>query len=106
MTVEKYLGFNNVQELADDTTALFAECIGVPNSLLPEKYHCKRGEQSLASIQKKYARLDKKSAERAAHRAERARRTALYAARLESGEIQYEAFVIDGLSAGRPKKLF
>lgn len=50
-STKPYCGFNNIDELNAHVQGVFAECIEVPNDLLPEKYHDKiRGGRTLARL--------------------------------------------------------
>ena len=50
-STKPYCGFNNIDELNAHVEGVFAECIEVPNDLLPEKYHDKiRGGRTLARL--------------------------------------------------------
>lgn len=96
MQTQAYCGFSNIQELAADTEALFAEAIAVPNSWVPPRYHQKSGEVSLAKIEKIYSKQVKPVIEENSHEQERLRRVELYAAQFaENGEFEYEEFVHD-----------
>jgi len=50
-STKPYCGFNNIDELNAHVQAVFAECIEVPNHLLPERFHDKiRGCRTLARL--------------------------------------------------------
>lgn len=47
-----YCGFNNIEELDADLRKVFAECITVPNHLLPEEFRDQvRGGRTLARLE-------------------------------------------------------
>mgnify|MGYP001360043977 FL=1 len=50
-STKPYCGFNNIDELNAHVQGVFAECLEVPNDLLPEKYHDNvRGGRTLARL--------------------------------------------------------
>ena len=50
-STKPYCGFNNIDELNAHVQGVFAECIEVPNEMLPEKYHDNiRGGRTLARL--------------------------------------------------------
>jgi len=50
-STKPYCGFNNIDELNAHVQGVFAECIEVPNHLLPERFHDKiRGGRTLARL--------------------------------------------------------
>jgi hypothetical protein len=58
-STKPYCGFNNIEELNAHVQGVFAECIEVPNDLLPEKYHDKiRGGRTLARLNELMAEED------------------------------------------------
>ena len=52
-STKPYCGFNNIDELNAHVEGVFAECIEVPNHMLPERFHDKvRGGRTLARLEK------------------------------------------------------
>ena len=94
------------------------EAITVPNGYLPEDYQNHKeydpddnGNQvygaTLAQIEKKYNATRKASIERLEHAKERSRRVERMAAEFaNNGKFEYDEFVVDAISAGRPNDIF
>lgn len=130
-----YLGFANIQELAKDTKMLLADALVVPNSWVPERYRIYKGFEindycpdglehddddhdswstrqiqgpSLGQVWRKYDAEVAESVVSHNHSLERDRRIELYRSQMESGSetIEYEPYVVDAKSTGRPKALF
>ena len=58
-STKPYCGFNNIDELNAHVESVFAECIEVPNHLLPERFHDKiRGGRTLARLNELMAEED------------------------------------------------
>ena len=114
MNTQPHCGFNSIEDLKEDTARLFKEAIVVPNHLLPEEYQNHKewdlgdnGEKiygpTLAQIENHYNKKYAKSDERRRHAEERARRVENYRAQVETtGEFEYDEFVLDAVSSGRP----
>lgn len=113
---QAYLGFANIQELADDTRRLMMDAITVPNEWLPPRYqkkkqYVRRGKfvevtenRSLSEIDAIYRKHVAKRVERASHKRERGRRIELYAKQFaDGGKIEYEEFV-PGVKPRKGKK--
>ena len=50
-STKPYCGFNNIDELNAHAQRVFAECLEVPNELLPEAFHDKvRGGRTIARL--------------------------------------------------------
>lgn len=130
-----YLGFANIQELTDDTQMLLLDSFVVPNSWVPERYRIHKGSEvndycpdgsehndddhdawatrqiqgpSLGQVLRKYNAEVAESVAAHDHAVERDRRIELYRAQMESGSesIDYEPYVVDAKSTGRPNALF
>ena len=113
-TTLPYCGFSSIEDLKEDTARLFKEAIVVPNHLLPEEYQNHKewdlgdnGEKiygpTLAQIENHYNKKYAESDERRRHAEERARRVENYRAQVEAtGEFEYDEFVLDAVSSGRP----
>lgn len=58
-STKPYCGFNNIDELNAHVEGVFAECIEVPNHMLPERFHDKvRGGRTLARLNELMAEED------------------------------------------------
>ena len=73
-STKPYCGFNNIDELNAHVQGVFAECIEVPNDLLPEKYHDKiRGGRTLARLNELIAEEEETETEHQKAKAAKAR---------------------------------
>lgn len=91
-TKGKQMNRKNVAML-DKFLADIRDCIEVPNSMLPISYHSKRGVQTLASLERKLAKRERKIVDPREVRgsAERMAAIANYAAQVERGlDIEYD----------------
>lgn len=106
------------RELLQNLHDEIMEAIVVPNEYLPENYQNHKewdlddnGNQvygaTLAQIEKQYNATRKASIERLEHAEERSRRVERMAAEFaNNGKFEYDEFVVDAISAGRPNDIF
>lgn len=116
MTMTKINGeWMTIEQLDSELRGLFADALFFPNSMLPESWHGKKewqlvGEDSTkqfgrsgTDLLKQFQRDHAERIERERHAVERARRVESYRQQVEeSGEFDYDEFVVDAISAGRP----
>lgn len=104
---QPYLGFGSFSELMEDTELVFLASLDFPQEYLPEDIRDNSGK--LVSGNRVFRRMEKlkKKKASASHGSERERRIEIYRQQVESnGSIEFEPFVDDAVSRGRPKKLF
>lgn len=92
-------------KLIEEFEAELKACIVVPNSWLPEAYQNNKQNPSLHQIENIWNRKHKNKIQRAEHKAERDRRIELYSSQIAKGELTYEPWVTDAISAGRPNAI-